>query len=525
MDDSEKGQGEMDMSGDTNYRKTQKIFLDMAVGIVGTMYQEQGITRDNFPSPIEGGEAMSYSLTAGLNILSKNILSKEGEKEVYEMIDQEFGFNNENIGPAMKELAQEDFDKDDVENFLKKPHGIFSHPEKFSAMFFRMKALALKSKNQALSQFFNRLDRLLRIYTYSRFVPLEQELTEGLLKSGKLKVLTGKGYHEKKSEKKQSLAEIINTKKRVLVEPTDSSRGGIMQQINDARYQRVVLKATRNGMVDLHILTKEFSELAQRVGQMSADLKYHSLTNGIGKDNPALANILLTRMAILTELDDLEVKQDGPSATEKVTNLRYQANDETVYPEANRQFEIGKKCLSIARNAHDIRDAEASFAKAVAIDPTSAVAQFALGITQRLLSEYDEGMNSFQKTISHAGNNQKDLVSFAYQSMAEIEYRIKGNLPQALVMIDKAIEFDEKNDVARYDKAKYLATVGLVEESLEELKKLVEKDDSFLLKMKIDPAFQSVGQKRLKQFIEEIVEKRKMSNQQAALVVVEIKKS
>lgn len=492
-----------DFNDDSNSEKTKEILKEIPGKVVETLYETE-YSNDHEEKVQPKNETVNILLV----LLSKGILTKAAKQEVFVVIDGELG-----VEPGEWDFDEnkKDVKKGDIEKVLRNPHLLFDDNNDHLLLSF------LKYKNgyqmsQHIRQAIQKIDECLKLFMLARFVPVDEDLMQELLSEGKIIHIEGIG-RALGNPQGASLKDIVVQRKKAQKSENDKPNS-LTAKLSDARFRLIASEVEQDGSIELERLVHQFTELATRVGQRSYDLKYKYLNGEYTANDPTVTNVLLTRMAVISVLS-------GREPIDPIKKIEYQASTETYSPEAKRQFEIGKKCLENAKSEEELIEAKEAFYRSVATDPTNAAAHFAVGTLERLLKNYQSAEMAFKKAISFSDEARKDVYSLANQGLSEIAYRITGKLPQALHFINEAIKKDESNGNARFDRAKYLATLGFTDEALAELVSLVLKDENYLLQMKIEPAFQSIPRPKLKHFADSLI-KRGIKDEHAKVIAFEM---
>jgi tetratricopeptide (TPR) repeat protein len=272
-----------------------------------------------------------------------------------------------------------------------------------------------------------------------------------------------------------------------------------IQQRDTANYflENIVgsIAESNSHLINLEYLVRDVtSALEQGFGGVISTLEYGFNTVARGLQNVA-SEIALTRAEIVMELNHIEqtmvnvgngLHRDLKQANTLLAKLIWlQENSHTN--EARQFLEDGIKILRSATTRRGVEQAFRVFAKGTESQGSSAANHFGVGIAAELLGDIPEAQERYHMAADFSPDNP-ELTSGALENLARLAHQT-GNLPEALKLINQAVEKDPENLTARYSQARYCALLGDTDTALEVLKNLITKEESYLARFRIDSAF------------------------------------
>ncbi|MBI5185522.1 MAG: hypothetical protein HZA01_07330 [Nitrospinae bacterium] len=450
-------------------------------------------------------------LLGALSAYAKGVLSSDADRDLLEMINDRLGSRSKRDS-IMESLAgylqQKGLSGDEWQKEYFKIHNavdLIQYPgwlveDDHANALERLSALsgyAAKHDIPALNSFLKKAHGLLALKSKSRQTPLaENQLikysNDGLLTSGMQ-------HHVKKHHREAREGGTLVDLNYNLLETLRQGDTAIRQR-DAANYHlsNIVenLADTNEHLVNLEGLVENFSEVVSQ----GFNSVVETLETGFSQVAYGLARIAeetaLARAELASELRHIE--QTAVNIGTGIERKIQQTNtllEELVWlgrqshtNEARQHFSDALACLERADTQSDVEDAYNAFDDGAGKVRSSAENHYGAALCAELLGNLEEAGLRYGKAARRAGSGQKELASWAHEGMARIGDR-ENNLPLALASADQAVAADPENLTARFSKARYLALLGSPDEALNALAELIQKDEKYLLRFRLDPAF------------------------------------
>ena len=269
-------------------------------------------------------------------------------------------------------------------------------------------------------------------------------------------------------------------------EITNQYLGGILSSLIE----------TSGDMVDIKRLVSDFSNITEMgFAQIGDDLRLGFGAVSCGIEN-VREEIVFARVAVVAELRHLEqtavnignvIKREvayGNRLLERMVWLRENSHQN----DAQQFFEDGFKCLKRAATRADVEDAHAAFDDGTKKVRSSVENQYGAALAAELLDDFGEAAERYLKAANRSVDDSPEIASISLEGLARINQK-QNNLIEAIAHSAKAVELNSDNLPARYDHARYLALSGQTDETLNILERLIQVDESYLLKFRANQEF------------------------------------
>lgn len=267
----------------------------------------------------------------------------------------------------------------------------------------------------------------------------------------------------------------------------------------------IELTEANKHLVDLNHLVGDFMDVVEA-----------GFENVVSSLNRVSNELALTRAALIAELRHVEqtVLNIGNTLLreQKYANVLLQRlvwlEENSHINDSIQYFKDGLKCLMNAETPADIEDAYAAFDDGTKVVRSSVENQYGAGLAAELLGNFKDAAERYGKAVRRSKDEMPEAASISYEGLARVAQK-QNNLRTACEYAAKAFEINPNNLIALYEYSRYLALMGRLDKSIENLVELITQEEKYLIRMNLDSEFQQLEVQRL---YEELWDKQLVKN-------------